>query len=313
MKRILTITAVTALAVSPALADSHSSEESNMEATDSAEMSNGSSDTATGEMSTTFGGMEIQASNMIDHEVYIRGEASSDAEIPDTVVEPADNWESVGEIGDVIITKEGKIDSVIVDAGGFLGMGEKHVGTSLDELKFVASEGENQNGAFFIVFTGDRSVLEEREGTDRDALRETGYSFWSDDRSMDDARDGNMNTGDETSQQSGTDASGQDGSQVALSAEQRDALSAEDLQGLAVYGNTDERIGEISELIMSDGGEISQVVVDVGGFLGLGEKPVALPFEEISLRYDGEGMTDTLHATTEYTEGDFEGMNSWEG
>lgn len=321
MKRILTITAVAALAASPVVADSHSSEEGNMKATDSANMSNGQSDKAKGDVSTEVGGMEVQASELIGHAVYIRGEDASDEEIADSLAEPADSWERVGEIGDVIITKEGKIDSVTLDAGGFLGLGEKHVSTSMDELKFVSAEDASDNGDFYVVFTGDRSALEEREETDESALRDTGYSFWSDDGYMSEDRAKNEAAGSESSQEAGDDASMQDtqqgnqraNQQIALNAEQRDALTAENLQGLAVYGTTDERVGDISELIVTDSGEITKVIVDVGGFLGIGEKPVALPFDEISFSQDGEGMTDTLHATTEYTQEDLEGMSSWEG
>ena len=52
---------------------------------------------------------------------------------------------------------------------------------------------------------------------------------------------------------------------------------------------------------------------DVGGFLGLGEKPVALPFDEVSLREGEEDMTDTLHATVAHSSEDLEGMKEWEG
>ena len=72
-------------------------------------------------------GMQISASDLIGKPVYIRGEDTADAEIGDEASEPADDWERVGEIGDVIISKDGKIDSVTLDAGGFLGINEKHI------------------------------------------------------------------------------------------------------------------------------------------------------------------------------------------
>jgi len=188
-------------------------------------------------------------------------------------------------------------------------------------VKFVRAEDASENGDFFVVFTGDRNALQEREETDESALRDTGYSFWSDDGYMSDDRAKNETAGNESSQEAGDDASMQDtqqgnqraNQQVALNAEQRDALTAEELQGLAVYGSNDERVGDISELIVTDAGDISKVIVDVGGFLGIGEKPVALPFGEISFSHDGEGMSATLHATTEYAQQDLEGMSSWEG
>jgi len=54
-------------------------------------------------------------------------------------------------------------------------------------------------------------------------------------------------------------------------------------------------------------------VIDVGGFLGIGEKPVALPLEEVTLMQDTEGLDTSYSASTEYTQQDLENMQSWAG
>ena len=51
--------------------------------------------------------------------------------------------------------------------------------------------------------------------------------------------------------------------------------------GLSVYNSKDENIGAISDLLMDKSGNIKAVVVGVGGFLGMGEHLVALPFEKM--------------------------------
>lgn len=43
----------------------------------------------------------------------------------------------------------------------------------------------------------------------------------------------------------------------------------------------DETIGEISELVIDEDGRIAAVIVEVGGFLGLGEKEVAVSWDSI--------------------------------
>ena len=53
------------------------------------------------------------------------------------------------------------------------------------------------------------------------------------------------------------------------------------LTGLAVYNNNDERVGEINELIIGKDGKIESVVLGVGGFLGIGEHDVAVPFGKV--------------------------------
>jgi sporulation protein YlmC with PRC-barrel domain len=56
---------------------------------------------------------------------------------------------------------------------------------------------------------------------------------------------------------------------------------ASKLEGMDVYNNGNEKIGDISELILDQAGRVEAVVIGVGGFLGLGEHNVAVPFEQI--------------------------------
>ena len=51
--------------------------------------------------------------------------------------------------------------------------------------------------------------------------------------------------------------------------------------GLSVYNSKDENIGAISDLLMDKTGNIKAAVVGVGGFLGMGEHLVAIPFDKI--------------------------------
>ncbi|MGE0845806.1 MAG: PRC-barrel domain-containing protein [Flavobacteriaceae bacterium] len=67
------------------------------------------------------------------------------------------------------------------------------------------------------------------------------------------------------------------------------ALSAEELIGTAVYGQNDESIGEIGDVIVTPEGQVQAFVVDVGGFLGIGEKQVALDATELDIMSDENG------------------------
>jgi sporulation protein YlmC with PRC-barrel domain len=51
--------------------------------------------------------------------------------------------------------------------------------------------------------------------------------------------------------------------------------------GLSVYNSKDENIGAISDLLMDKSGNIKAAVIGVGGFLGMGEHLVAIPFDKI--------------------------------
>jgi sporulation protein YlmC with PRC-barrel domain len=69
-----------------------------------------------------------------------------------------------------------------------------------------------------------------------------------------------------------------------------DKLTTEqDLMDTTVYGANDESIGEISDVVMSQDGKVDAVVVDVGGFLGMGEKKVAIAFDKLQFMADKDG------------------------
>lgn len=55
------------------------------------------------------------------------------------------------------------------------------------------------------------------------------------------------------------------------------------LIGASVYGPDNASIGEINDVVIGTDGKINAVVVGVGGFLGVGTKSVALPFQNISV------------------------------
>jgi sporulation protein YlmC with PRC-barrel domain len=56
---------------------------------------------------------------------------------------------------------------------------------------------------------------------------------------------------------------------------------ASKLDGLDVYNTNNEKIGDISEMIVDRSGKIQAVVIGIGGFLGIGEHLVAVPFEQV--------------------------------
>ncbi|MCQ4631884.1 MULTISPECIES: PRC-barrel domain-containing protein [Shinella] len=84
-----------------------------------------------------------------------------------------------------------------------------------------------------------------------------------------------------------------------LTAQSPEQISANTYIGQAVYNSADESIGKISDLIMEKDGGISAAIVGVGGFLGIGEKWVAVPFEKISIAQVPD--TDDVKLTTTET------------
>ncbi len=60
-----------------------------------------------------------------------------------------------------------------------------------------------------------------------------------------------------------------------------DQLRASKLIASAVYDSSDQKIGNIKELVLNPDGKVADVVIGVGGFLGAGEKHVAVAMAEL--------------------------------
>jgi sporulation protein YlmC with PRC-barrel domain len=56
------------------------------------------------------------------------------------------------------------------------------------------------------------------------------------------------------------------------------------LVGTSVYGTDNTSIGDINDVLIGSDGNVRAVVVGVGGFLGVGEKNVAIPFNALSVQ-----------------------------
>ena len=72
----------------------------------------------------------------------------------------------------------------------------------------------------------------------------------------------------------------------------RDARRASRVIGAAVYNENNESIGEVDDIVLLGNGGAPVAVVSVGGFLGIGAKLVAVPYDR--LRTAGERNRWTL-------------------
>ncbi|MGF9760355.1 PRC-barrel domain-containing protein [Microvirga sp. 0TCS3.31] len=60
-----------------------------------------------------------------------------------------------------------------------------------------------------------------------------------------------------------------------------DLMRGSQLMGIDVYGADNQKIGDIDEVLVDRQGKIHGLVVGVGGFLGIGQKDVAIPFDQV--------------------------------
>jgi hypothetical protein len=75
-----------------------------------------------------------------------------------------------------------------------------------------------------------------------------------------------------------------------IMAQDANTVLAKDFLGLAVYSPDKLKIGNINDLIMSkDAKSVEGFVIGVGGFLGIGEKNVALKIDRLQISNTPEG------------------------
>jgi len=75
-------------------------------------------------------------------------------------------------------------------------------------------------------------------------------------------------------------------------------VSAKELLRQNVKNAANETVGDINDVLIAKDGKIAAVIVGVGGFLGLGEKDVALPFEQLTIATDTKGKLAVRTAAT---------------
>jgi hypothetical protein len=91
-------------------------------------------------------------------------------------------------------------------------------------------------------------------------------------------------------------------------ARQAGELRASKLIGTSVKNAAGETIGDINEVVLGSDGKVAAVVIGVGGFLGIGEREVAVRFDSLQLKRGSDQSTipvliatkDSLKAAPEW-------------
>jgi hypothetical protein len=217
---------------------------------------------------------DIQASKFIGMRVY----ATEKDVAPDAAVKSGSEkeWDDIGEINDVILSRKGEIRAVIVGVGGFLGIGEKNVAVAMQDVKFVKN-GDDAND-FFLVINSNKQML-----TDAPAYTAPQKT----------AETTTTSTTTTTAAPSDSNARKalvrpevkREGYRQPESKE----LTTETLVGARVYSAKDEDIGEVNKLVLNSDGSVKEIVLDIGGFLGIGEHRVAVALNEVNIMRNEKG------------------------
>jgi sporulation protein YlmC with PRC-barrel domain len=77
------------------------------------------------------------------------------------------------------------------------------------------------------------------------------------------------------------------------------AFKASEILGLNIKSTNDQNVGEVKDLRIQRDGKIAYAVVSFGGFLGIGDKLFAVPFEALHIVKSND---DKLYAHLDVTE-----------
>jgi sporulation protein YlmC with PRC-barrel domain len=101
-----------------------------------------------------------------------------------------------------------------------------------------------------------------------------------------------------TNQPATTAQTGAAGASNFIATRPADQFRASDLTGERVYGANNENIGEVNDVLLDRTGKVTAVIIGVGGFLGIGEKDVALPMTALQFAPDTDNATAARTTTT---------------
>jgi ribosomal 30S subunit maturation factor RimM len=155
--------------------------------------------------------------------------------------------ETIGDVKDLIISRENNVLQAVLSVGGFLGIGEKLVAIPYDKLQVGRMDDK--------VHVAYNATKAELEGMPTFAYKE--------------AADGGM------------------------------ALRLRDLLGTSVKNTADDTIGEVKDLIITAKQNVPKALISVGGFLGIGDKVVAVPYDALQISRVDEKDRVVYNATKE--------------
>ncbi|TPK90698.1 PRC-barrel domain-containing protein, partial [Mesorhizobium sp. B2-4-16] len=226
----------------------------------------------------------------------------------------ADDAQKIGDVKDIVLAKDGKAESLVIGVGGFLGIGTKNV-----TYDFAKAKWAEKNGNRWLVAEATKEELQAQPDFNRKAYDPAPGSTTAANNvpaattpavvSSDTTSDKGAKPAEPakstaetkpaapapaTAENKPADSGATDETKTAsidkstLTEMPMGDIRGDDLKGATVYGANDAKIGEIGDAVLKDN-KPDAVIVDVGGFLGIGAKQVALGMDKLKFMTDKDG------------------------
>lgn len=214
--------------------------------------------------------------------------------------------EAIGDVNDVVINASGGAEALVIGVGGFLGIGEKDVAINFDRVSWSDRDGQR-----IIVVSATKEELEAAPQFERTAVMDGAVATGSEQEQStgqtvtppvitDENAETEIPATGTTPQMTDPDAPVVDSGTATSAAPASDPdlkpvdpsmLSTEKLIGTPVKVADDTQIGKIGDVILDKSGKVEAYVIDIGGFLGIGAKPVAMSAQSVQIVADAKGAT----------------------
>jgi sporulation protein YlmC with PRC-barrel domain len=197
--------------------------------------------------------------------------------------------ESIGKVGNLLLDQNDQVVAVIISVGGVLGIGKRDVAIALDQFERRVD--------------GDKSTL------------------WTNltEQNLKDAPEYASETALSRRDQQRSDSAEKRADQVADRAEKRadqrqvtahhhylETLPVRGYHSGSLVGHdlksrtNNETIGTVRNLLLDENGQVVAVVVGVGGLMGLGQRDVAIAWDQVERSFDGDEVTLWVNMTEEH-------------
>lgn len=184
--------------------------------------------------------------------------------------------EDLGEIEDLVLSPDGHISYAVLSFGGFMDIGDKLFAlpwhclgvdhTSADSIEDLKNAD--------LVINVPKERLKNAPGFEGGAWPEAANTAWCAEVDTYYAQDKPM-----------------DGRAMPASAKKSSAyvLRCTDLKGKKVENMSDEKLGDVKDLVLDPhNGRVAYAIVSVGGFLGMGDRHVAVPWEAMNVTHEDD-------------------------
>lgn len=180
----------------------------------------------------------------------------------------------LGKIEDVVVHPGSRPAYAVLTFGEWHGMGDKHFAMPWSVLRTVQLDSTKKDSARSLVLPLDRERLKTAPGFDKNNWPSFANADWAKDIDVFYVGDSNPNLAATTG--------------VAPAPLTHLVWRVSELKGVTVTNPDNVTLGDIQQLAIDGNGRVSYATLSVGGFLGIGDRVVPIPWDMLKFSVGGD-------------------------